>query len=359
MKTNGQFIGSWSVAVPETVLKQPEAARHLAGHYGDKISPRSLNVLNKVFNHPAVQQRHFAFDVIGTLFDETQDKRMERFTREAVHLSSKAAAGALRQAGVPSDEITGLVLNTCTGYVCPGLSTYLIDELKLKRSVRVYDLVGSGCGGAIPNLQLSQALLKESNGDKMLSVSVEICSATFQMADDLSLIISNAIFGDGAAAAVIWNKPKGLALVSSATRHATEYRDDIRFIYRNGQLHNQLSLRLPELAGRLVSLLVNDFLKQNNLCLADIAHWIIHPGGENIISAIKNELNLSDSQVQPTRTVLANYGNMSSATVWFILEQVKKLIKPDEYIMLIAFGAGFSAHAYLLKSESLMPEQPA
>ncbi|MBI4835005.1 MAG: type III polyketide synthase [Planctomycetes bacterium] len=347
-----QFIGSWSVAVPPFALNQSEGERFLREHYGDKIGARSLNVIGKVFNHPSVQQRYFAFSDPSCLINENPDERIERFTTEAVKLSSKAAIEAMDKVGVEKDEITGVVVNTCTGYICPGLSTYLVEGLKLKRTARVYDLVGSGCGGAIPNLQLSQALLKEGNGDKILSVSVEICSATFQMADNLSLIISNAIFGDGAAAAVVWNQPRGLALLSSVSHHAPEYRDDIRFVYRNGRLHNQLSLRLPKLVGKAVGRLVADLLQQNRLQREDIAHWVIHPGGENIIAAIKSELNLSEEHLQPTRDVLANYGNMSSATVWFILDRVKDKIMPGEYLVVIAFGAGFSSHAYLLQSGS-------
>jgi predicted naringenin-chalcone synthase len=112
-----------------------------------------------------------------------------------------------------------LVVNTCTGYLCPGLSSYLLEKLGLPRNIRTYDLVGGGCGGAIPNLQAAQEYLKSAGKGTALCVAVEICSATFQMADDMSLLLSNALFADGAAAAVLWTRPQGLALVDSSNRH--------------------------------------------------------------------------------------------------------------------------------------------
>lgn len=307
-------------------------------------------MISKVFKHPSVLQRHFALDKPETFLSEDADKKIERFTREALKLSAQAAVAAMKEVALKPPDITGLVVNTCTGYICPGLSTYLIEDLGLNSNILAYDLVGSGCGGAIPNLQICQAMLKETGHEAILSVSVEICSATFQMEDDLSLIISNAIFGDGAAAAIVWNQPRGLALVASASRYAPEYRDDIRFVYQNGQLHNQLSLRLPKLVSKTVFLLITDFLKQQGLDFKDIKHWILHSGGENIIEAIKNELNLSERQLRATRAVLANYGNLSSVTVWFVLQQIKETLKPGELCLMISFGAGLSAHVYLLKT---------
>jgi predicted naringenin-chalcone synthase len=350
MTSNGPRIGAWSVAVPPFCLKQAEAENFLMENYGADMSPRARKVLGKVFNHPSVQKRYFGFEQPAELVRENPDSRMERFTRESLKLSVEATRGALSQAGLHKDEISAVVLNTCTGYICPGLSTYLVEALNLKRGTRTYDLVGSGCGGAIPNLQLSRSLLKDFPEGKILSVSVEICSATFQMKDDLSLIISNAIFGDGAAAAILWNQPRGLSLIDSVSHHVPEYREDIRFVYKDGQLHNQLSSRLPELAGKAVGTTVNDLLRQNSLRREDISHWVIHPGGENIIAAVQEELGLSAAQIHPTRNVLANFGNMSSATVWFILDHIRESIKPDEYMVMLAFGAGFTAHAFLLKS---------
>jgi predicted naringenin-chalcone synthase len=249
-----------------------------------------------------------------------------------------------------TDDVAGLVVNTCTGYICPGISTYLIEKLGLSPSVRVYDLVGSGCGGAIPNLEISESLVKQTGDGVVVSVSVEICTATFQMEDDLSLLLSNTLFGDGAAAAVLWMKPRGYELVASARRYVPEQRESIRYVHKNGQLHNQLSLRLPDLVRKAAAQVVADVLVPRSLKPSDIKHWALHSGGEKIINAVRDELGLSEEQVHATRSVLSTHGNMSSPTVWFVLREIEQRgVAPGEWCIMVAFGAGLSAHAFLLR----------
>ncbi len=349
MKVQDCFVDGITTALPPLTITQAEGSAFLKAHYNGRLRPGTIKLLEQVFAHPSVKSRRFAFADPSGLVDEDPDKRAERFKSWALRLSAEAARGALKKTGLDPGEVSGLVLNTCTGYVCPGISTYLIEELGLSRSIKAYDLVGSGCGGAVPNLQLAGALAAESPGG-VLSVSVEICSCTFQMGDDASLIISNAIFGDGAAAAVVRAKPGGFALVASASRFAPEYREDIRFVHRNGQLHNQLSARLPGLAAQTAGKLVNELLAANGLGRGDIGRWAVHPGGENVIKAVQEKLGLREGDLRCTRKVLSELGNMSSATVWFILEKMEREgLRLGELVVMLAFGAGLSAHAYLLK----------
>ncbi|MCC6347734.1 MAG: type III polyketide synthase, partial [Nitrospirales bacterium] len=238
------------------------------------------------------------------------------------------------------------------GYICPGISTYLIGKLGLPSRTRAYDLVGGGCGGAIPNLQLAAALAGGRRGGTALSIAVEICSATFQMGDEMSLIISNALFADGAAAAVLGDggRTGGYEVVASSSHYAPEYRDDIRYIHKKGQLHNRLSLRLPGLVKRAVSRVVEELLGPLSLRIGEIRHWALHPGGEKIINAVREELGLSEEQIGPVRTVLSEFGNLSSPTVWYVLEEIERRgIEKGEWCVMLAFGAGLSAHACLLR----------
>ncbi len=350
MKTFDCFLDGVATALPPLAISQGEGAAFLKANYEGRLKPSSLKLLARVFAHPSVKSRRFAFDGPAALLGEDPDKRAERFTLWALKLSAEAARGALKKTGLGAGDISGLVVNTCTGYLCPGVSTYLIEELGLKRSVKAYDLVGSGCGGAVPNLQLAGALAGARPGGAVLSVAVEICSCTFQMGDDASLIISNAIFGDGAAAAVVSGKPGGFALVDSVSRFAPEYREDIRFVHRNGQLHNQLSARLPGLAAETAGGLAAELLAANGLTRGDIGHWAVHPGGENVIKAVQARLALADDDMRWTRKVLSELGNMSSATVLFILDEMQREgLRSGELVVLLAFGAGLSAHACLLR----------
>ena len=242
-------------------------------------------------------------------------------------------------------------MNTCTGYICPGISTYLLEKLGFSNNIRIHDLVGSGCGGSIPNLQVCRDMIQGNRDEVVVSVSVEICSATFQMADDLSLIISNALFADGASAAVLWSRPGALKLIASASRCDTKYREDIRYIYRDGQLHNQLSLQLSEFACKTVARVVDDLLAPRGLKLEDINHLAFHPGGEKVINAVRDELGIPELKLKATRDILAGYGNMSSPTVLFVLREIlSKGVTPGDWCLIVAFGAGLSAHGFLLKA---------
>ncbi len=344
-------IASVAASVPPFVAAQKDIKAFLLKHYSNKLNSRSLDVLDKVFSHTSMRQRHFALDNLEVLLNEDPDKRIERFTHWSIRLSAEAVNKALAKASLAVKDVSALVVNTCTGYLCPGISTYLIDALGLKETTKVYDLAGSGCGGAVPNIEICRAFLNESPDSIIVTVSVEICSCTYQMGDDMSLIISNALFGDGAAAAVLWNRPAGLELVSSRSLYATKYRDDIRFIYKNGQLHNQLSLRLPKLAANTAVQVVSDLLLPQNLKNSDIKYWALHPGGENVINEVKDLIGLSERQLKSTRKVLADFGNVSSPTVWFVLNDLQNAgLSPDNWLVMLAFGAGLSAHALLLKT---------
>jgi predicted naringenin-chalcone synthase len=343
------YIASFACVVPPYSADQAFSAELVKKHYAPQLNARSLGLIRATFSHPGIRKRHFAVHDPAQIMDETPDRKIARFTENAIELASQAAAKALDQAGVCAGDVTCLVVNTCTGYICPGISTYLIERLGLPRTTRVYDLVGSGCGGAIPNLQLAESLLM-TNGGVVVSVAVEICSSVFQMGNDLSLILSNALFGDGAAAAVLMNRPAGFELVATAGFYVPEQRDAIRFVHKQGQLHNQLSTKLPDLVRKAASKVVADLLSARGLRTADIKHWAFHTGGEKIINAVRDEIGVPEEQLLATRATLAEYGNMSSPTVWFVLEELQRTgIAAGEWCVMVAYGAGLSAHACLLR----------
>ena len=344
-------IASVATATPPFAMEQQNAGAYLEEHFGARLTPRSRTVLRQVFAHPSVRTRHFALEDPACLVDEDPDRRVARFTRWAVDLSEKAARKALREIGLGPADVSSLVVNTCTGYLCPGIATYLIERLGLPRDIRAHDLVGSGCGGAVASLQLAESLQRAAPGGVTLTVSVEICSATFQMSDDLSLIVSNALFSDGAAAAVLWDRPGGLELIAGGSRFAPEHRDAIRYVHKNGQLHNQLSIQLPRIVREPTAELVRRLLSAHDLRAGDVRHWALHPGGEKVIASLQDALGLTEAQLAPSRAVLAEHGNISSPTVWFVLRKILDAgVAPGDWCMMLAFGAGFSVHGCLLRA---------
>ena len=343
-------VASVATASPAFSAGQVEAGEVILQYAADKLRPRSISLSRKLFAHPSIRKRHFAIDSPEAFFDEDPDRRIARFTERSIQLSSEAISKALAAAGLGKERVKALVVNTCTGYICPGISTYLIEALDLPRHTRVYDLVGSGCGGAIPNLELAASLAAGLDEGVVASVSVEICSATMQIGDELSLLVSNALFGDGAAAAIISNRAQGFEIVDTASWYVPEDREAIRYVHRNGRLHNQLSTDLPDLVKSAAAVVVDKLLKPRSLTTADVPHWAIHTGGDKIVRTVGDGLGLSERQLAPTRKILAEYGNMSSPTVWFVLDDVLAGdVEPGAWCMMLAFGAGLSAHGCLLK----------
>jgi predicted naringenin-chalcone synthase len=346
-------IAGIGTAVPPCIVRQDVADALMAEHYRGVLKPRTLEVLHQVLMHKSIRTRRIAVDReenLVALKDEDPDVRVARFTRWAVDLSADAVTAALTDSNCSAADVAAIVVNTCTGYLCPGISTYLIERLGLRRDVMAYDLVGSGCGGAIPCIQAGERLLAAADGGVAVCVSVEICSATYQMGDDMSLVISNAIFGDGAAATVLRRGGRGISLESSICRFDPSHRDDVRYVYKKGRLHNSLSPQLPRIVAADVPPMIAELLARHGLSASQVRHWAVHPGGDRIIEELKKTLALSEEQLAVTRGVLSEYGNMSSPTVIFELERLcAKGIGPGEWCLMVAFGAGFSAYAYLLK----------
>ena len=347
---DGVRIAGLGCALPTYCLEQESALQALHGHYAESLTPRSEELLEKFFRHPSVRRRRFAIQNPEQIFDEDPDARIERFTARATELAADASRSAMRRAGLDGARPRTLVVNTCTGYVCPGISNYLIEELELDRNIKAYDLVGSGCGGAVPNLEMGIPRAGKQPDEAVLCVSVEICTATFQMSNDPSLLVSNALFADGAGAVVLRRAAPGLELLASRTLHEPRYREDIRYVYRNGELHNQLSATLPAKSGRVVEKLVRELLEEEGLDKSDIARWAMHPGGEKVMDCIQRRLELSDREMRPSREVLREHGNLSSATVWFVLRHIlDDGMEHGELCLMVAFGAGLTAHAMLLR----------
>ena len=342
-------IASVGTALPPLRIPQHAAHHLLEERYKEVLRPRSMELLRRVFAHPSVTHRHFAAPSPATVFDENPDERAERFAREAVALSARALASALAEAGVAGADLGALVVNTCTGYLCPGISTYVLEALDLPRDLKVYDLVGGGCGGAVPNLEVA-ARACEDSGRPTASVAVEISTAAFRMDDDPGIIVSNALFADGASAWVMTPRGPGLRLLDSRSHHAPEHREHVRFLQRDGRLYNRITPRLPELCAQAAHTAVGHLLEPRGLGVVDVPHWAVHPGGERILEALGRRLGLSARQLAASRGVLARCGNLSSATVGFVLSDLlAQGIAPGEHCAVLSFGAGLSAHALLLE----------
>src|SRR6516164_2140869 len=219
-----------------------------------RLSSRSRAILKKVLcGDNGIATRHLALDTLLEVFNLTPDVLQARFTKHAPALAAEAAQRALQDAGCVPAEIDAVLISTCTGYLCPGLTSYVSERLGLRPDVFALDLVGQGCGAALPNLRAAEALLAAKRAEKVLSVCVEVCSAAFYLDDDPGVLISACLFGDGAAAAVLSTEPSDRSRRTEwkfvDSRLITAERETLRFGHRNGMLRNILMPQVPQVAG--------------------------------------------------------------------------------------------------------------
>lgn len=285
-----------------------------------------------------VQHRHFATPDPARLFDLSSDELNALYRSAAPQLAAEALARSLATAGVRASDLDALFICSCTGYLCPGVTSYVAERMGVRADAFLLDVVGHGCGAAIPMLRAANDFLAANPGARVATVAVEICSAAFYLDDDPGVIISACIFADGAAAA-LWGSDPGvtdLRLGQFRTRHRPQARDLLRFEHRDGKLRNLLDPAVPALAAGCA----RELRPAGNRAAQ---RPVIHPGGREVILAMEEALG---EELRPTRRVLADYGNMSSPSVLFVLEQALRERPPqaDENFWLASFGAGFSAH---------------
>src|SRR6266581_4687825 len=203
------FIIGLGTATPANRYTQKECWDVFAqSPYSKQLSSRSRAIVKKVLTgNNGIESRHLALNDLNEAFDLNPDDLHARFLKHAPLLAAQAAERALANAALRSDEIDAILISTCTGYLCPGLTSYVSQRLGLRPDVLTLDLVGQGCGAAIPNLRTAQALLASGKSAKVLSCCVEVCSAALFFDDDPGVLISACLFGDGAGAAVLSSEP--------------------------------------------------------------------------------------------------------------------------------------------------------
>jgi len=341
------FLESIATSLPEYSYSQPECLEALRqSSVTNDLRPRSLTLLSRLLSNgkSGIEQRHFCHDNLDPLFQRSAQELNESFEVEAPRLAASTLEPALEEAGIKASELDAIFVCTCTGYLCPGVSSYLAESLGMKPDTYLQDLVGLGCGAAIPTLRAAQGFLAANPGSKAATVAVEVCSSAFYADNDPGVLVSLCLFGDGAAAA-IWSDqaaPGKWEAGAFTTLHRPEDREEIRFVNSDGKLKNQLAKTVPGLAALAVKELYDDRQAEPDRVLS-------HAGGRDVIEEIEK---LLPHTLTETRDVLSNCGNMSSPSVLFALEKAFREPGDDRHWWLTSFGAGFAAHACELSRES-------
>ena len=321
-----------------------------------RLDPRAHLVARTVLTRDnGIEARRLALDSLAEVFTIDPDTLHRRFLTHAPRLAIAAGERALADAQLSEADIGAVVVSTCTGYLCPGLSGYVIEGLGLAPDVQGYDLVGQGCAAALPNMRLGAALLAVESCRNVLSICVEVSSAAMYLDNDPGVLISACLFGDGAGAAVLSQAPsdhaRRIEWKDSASLTDPAERDALLFEQRQGMLRNVLTRRVPALAADYAHRVLETVLQRATLDTSDVNGWIMHAGGRDVLAAIERRFAVEASDLRHSAAMLREYGNLSSAFVYFVLQAALADDAPGGWWWLSSFGAGFSCHGALLEVE--------
>ena len=329
------------------------AAFQASGWYA-RLDPRSHLIARTVLQRDnGIETRRLAVESLAEVFAIDPNTLARRFAAHAPGLAAQAGERALRDAGLEAVDIDAVVVSTCTGYVCPGLSGHVAERLGLRADVQAFDLVGQGCAAALPNFQLGRAMLASGAAEHVLSVCVEVSSAAMYLDNDPGVLISACLFGDGAGAAVLSRqaRPDGRRVewVDSTSLIDPSQRKALRFEQRDGMLRNILTRAVPTLAAEHAQRVLETVLGRAGVLPADISAWIMHAGGRDVLMALERRFELAPADLRYSAAMLREYGNLSSAFVYFVLQAALADNAAGGWWWLSSFGAGFACHGALLK----------
>jgi predicted naringenin-chalcone synthase len=300
-----------------------------------------------------IEARRLAVDVLEEVFTIDPNTLSKRFLTHAPTLAAQAGERALTRAGLRASQIDAVVVSTCTGYLCPGLSGHVVEHLGLRADVQAFDLVGQGCAAALPNLMLGNALLAAGACEHVLSICVEVSSAAMYLDNDPGVLISACLFGDGAGAAVLAQQPgrsaKRIEWKDSTSLIEPAERSALMFEQRDGMLRNILTRAVPALAADYAQRVLGTVLGRAGLTPGDVGTWVMHAGGRDVLQALEMRLELKPADLRYSAAMLREYGNLSSAFVYFVLEAALADDAAPGWWWLSSFGAGFSCHGALLE----------
>jgi alkylresorcinol/alkylpyrone synthase len=335
------FLHSLATAVPPRSFTQPEIWQALErSPWVGRLRPGSLELLQRILTGDSgIERRHFAFEAPEEVFMLEAQALNERFEATAPGLAADALARALDRAGWGPGELDGLIVCTCTGYLCPGLTSFVAERLGLASAAWLSDLTGQGCGAAIPMLRQAAHFLAAHPKARIATVAVEVCSAAFHLDDDPGVLISACLFADGAAAA-LWSgtaPEHGPAWRCGAfqTLHLPEHRERLRFANAGGKLRNILHRAVPAIAAEAVARL------HQEAKLGPSTTVLAHTGGKKVVEALRGVL--PGHALAETESILRSHGNMSSPAILFVLDEALRRGGSGPF-WLTSFGAGFTCH---------------
>jgi alkylresorcinol/alkylpyrone synthase len=340
---------SLATAVPPQVVEQHEAKARAREAFGGKKA--LFDRLAGVFDNAGIARRHIVAPQDWYMASHGWHDRNELYLEAAQSLFIEAATAAIRQAGLEPDEIDGVVTVSTTGIATPSLEARVGPQLGLRDDVRRVPVFGLGCAGGVSGLATASRLAVAEPGSKWLMVTIETCSISIRLdSDDPAAVVATALFGDGAAAAVVAGGEHSLARIAgSAEKLWPDTRRIMGWDVEDPGLSVVFDRAIPPFIEVNLAQAVDEICAKLGIARDEIDRFCCHPGGVKVIDAIEKALNFNQGALNLEREVLHDYGNMSAPTVLFILERLLKQGIPDRVLMM-AFGPGFTAAGLLLEA---------
>ena len=307
----------------------------------------------KIFQGAGVDRRYSIMDAHQVFLNTTFEERNDIYVEGMKTLGRQCVENALNKAQWKPTDIDFLITVSCTGIMIPSVDAYLINELGMRQDVLRLPVTEMGCAAGVSGIIYAQNFLKANPGKRAAVVALESPTATFQWNDySMVNIVSAAIFGDGAACVLLSSEENAIGpkIIDEAMYHFYDATSMMGFKLVNSGLQMILDKEVPEKIAKHFPEIINPFLAKNNRTIEDVQHLIFHPGGKKIVQTVEDLFGSLGKNIDDTKEVLKLYGNMSSATVLYVLERfMEKDIPKGDLGLMLSFGPGFSAQRILLE----------
>ncbi len=338
-------INAIATAVPPHVLGQDEVALRAGSVF---LGP-NFERMRGVYSHAEIATRHSCVPIDWYLDDHGFQERNRLYVDSAVDLLEAAASAALDGAGLAAEQIDGIVVVSTTGIATPSLDALLVERMHLRRDIQRLPIFGLGCAGGVLGLSRTAVLARANPGEHWLFLVVELCGLTFRAADQSkSNLIATALFGDGAGACVLGTEGDGPAVAAGAEHTFPDSLDVMGWDVVDDGLKVMFSRDIPAIVRKEIGTLTRAFLDRSGLGLGDIDDFVCHPGGAKVLDALEDVFEMQRGGLVRSRDVLRRFGNMSAATVLFVLKESLAAGGRGRRL-LTTLGPGFTAGFLLLE----------
>ncbi|WP_262913387.1 type III polyketide synthase [Aequorivita xiaoshiensis] len=307
----------------------------------------------KIMEGAGVDKRYSIMNPVEVFENPSFEARNDIYVKEIKKMGKECLQNALDKANWDPTDIDFIITVSCTGIMIPSVDAYIINDLKMRDDVVRLPVTEMGCAAGISGMIYARNFLKANPGKRAALISIEAPSATFQINDySMANIVSTAIFGDGAACVLLSSceEDTGAEIIADEMYHFYDATDMMGFKLVDTGLQMILDKEVPEKIAEHFPKIIHPFLRKNNLEIENIDHLIFHPGGRKIVETVEELFGKLGKNITDTKEVLRLYGNMSSATVLFVLERfMTRNPEAGSYGLMLSFGPGFSAQRILLR----------